>query len=147
MPKPLNWHDYYFELAKTVAKRSSCLRNQVGAVIVDPETKRVLSTGYNGTPTGVQSCYDRGVCFRIENNIESGTRYETCRSVHAEQNAIIQLGLQPDRQAEMYIFGHNQVCKLCKRFILQAHIRKIWLKLNDTSETMMLSTARWKFEL
>ena len=68
-----------------------CIRAQVGAVIVNLP-KKVKGTGYNNSPVGVESCLARGYCYRVEHNIESGTRYETCRSIHAEQNAIIQAG-------------------------------------------------------
>ena len=85
------WDDYFLDLAKTCASRSNCLRAQVGAVIVG-EDKKIKATGYNGTPSKVESCAERGECYRIKNNIPSGTKYETCRSIHAEQNAIIQAG-------------------------------------------------------
>ena len=86
-----SWTDYFLDLAKTCSSRSNCLRAQVGAVIVGQD-KKIKATGYNGTPSGVESCYERGECYRIKNNIPSGTCYETCRSIHAEQNAIIQAG-------------------------------------------------------
>ena len=85
------WAEYFMDLAKTCSSRSNCLRAQVGAVIVGQD-KKIKATGYNGTPSGVESCYERGECYRIKNDIQSGTRYETCRSIHAEQNAIIQAG-------------------------------------------------------
>ena len=80
------WDEYFLDLAKTCASRSNCLRAQVGAVIVGQD-KKIKATGYNGTPSKVESCAERGECYRICNNIPSGTRYETCRSIHAEQNA------------------------------------------------------------
>ncbi len=85
------WNEYFLDLAKTCASRSNCIRAQVGAVIVGPD-KKIKATGYNGTPSKVESCAERGECYRIKNNIPYGTRYETCRSIHAEQNAIIQAG-------------------------------------------------------
>lgn len=78
------WVDYFLDLAKTCSTRSNCIRAQVGAVIVG-EDKTIKATGYNGTPSKVESCAERGECFRVKNNIQSGTRYETCRSIHAEQ--------------------------------------------------------------
>ena len=83
-----SWTDYFLDMAKTCSSRSNCLRAQVGAVIVGAD-KKIKATGYNGTPSKVESCYERGECYRIKNNIPSGTCYETCRSIHAEQNAII----------------------------------------------------------
>ena len=113
MIKP--WTEYFLDMAKTCATRSNCLRAQVGAVIVGPD-KKIKATGYNGTPTKVVSCYELGECYRIKNNIPSGTCYETCRSIHAEQNAIIQAGQDRCQGATMYIYGHNFICILCKRF-------------------------------
>jgi dCMP deaminase len=78
---------YFMRMAELVATRSTCLRRQVGAVIV--KEKRVLTTGYNGAPRGLRHCEEVG-CVRQQNNVESGTRHELCRGVHAEQNAVIQ---------------------------------------------------------
>ena len=107
-----SWEDYFLDLAKTCASRSNCIRAQVGAVIVG-EDKKIKATGYNGTPSKVESCAERGECYRIKHKIESGTRYETCRSIHAEQNAIIQAGQDRCKDATMYIWGHNFICILC----------------------------------
>ena len=95
-----SWEDYFLDLAKTCASRSNCIRAQVGAVIVG-EDKKIKATGYNGTPSKVESCAERGECYRIKHNIQSGTRYETCRSIHAEQNAIIQAGQDRCKDATM----------------------------------------------
>ncbi|MBR3605608.1 MAG: hypothetical protein IKL52_06235, partial [Candidatus Gastranaerophilales bacterium] len=78
--KPIEWNEYFLEIAKTVAKRSNCLRAQVGAVIVGAD-KKIKATGYNGVPSKVVSCMELGFCYRMKNNIPSGTRYETCRSI------------------------------------------------------------------
>lgn len=126
------WNEYFLEIAKTVASRSNCLRANVGAVIVG-EDKKIKATGYNGTPSKVISCYEIGKCFRIENNIPSGTQYETCRSIHAEQNAIIQAGQDRCKNSVMYIYGHNFICILCKRFIVQAGIKEVYLRKDDNS--------------
>ena len=126
------WNDYFLEIAKTCASRSNCLRANVGAVIVG-EDKKIKATGYNGTPSKVISCYEPGKCYRIENNIQSGTMYETCRSIHAEQNAIIQAGQDRCQNATMYIYGHNFICILCKRFIVQAGIKDVYLRKDDNS--------------
>ncbi|MDD3150043.1 MAG: dCMP deaminase family protein [Candidatus Gastranaerophilales bacterium] len=134
----LNWTEYFLEIAKTASKRSNCIRAQVGAVIVDNENK-IKSTGYNGTPSGVISCLEKGSCYRLENNIESGTRYETCRSIHAEQNAIIQAGEERCRGAKMYLYGHDFICILCKRFIIQAGITEVYLKKNENSPIKLVT--------
>ncbi len=126
------WNEYFLEIAKTCASRSNCLRAQVGAVIVG-EDKKIKATGYNGTPSKVISCMEIGKCYRIANNIESGTRYETCRSIHAEQNAIIQAGQDRCKDGTMYIYGHNFICILCKRFIVQSGIKEVYLRKDDTS--------------
>lgn len=126
------WNQYFLEIAKTCASRSNCLRANVGAVIVGSD-KKIKATGYNGTPSKVVSCAERGVCYRIKNNIPSGTKYETCRSIHAEQNAIIQAGQDRCKGATMYIFGHEMICILCKRFIVQAGIKDVYLQKDDTS--------------
>ncbi len=130
MIKP--WHEYFLEIAKTCSTRSNCFRAKVGAVIVG-EDKKIKATGYNGTPSKVISCYELGKCYRIENNIPSGTRYETCRSIHAEQNAIIQAGQDRCKDATMYIWGHEFICILCKRFIVQAGIKEVYLQKDEKS--------------
>ena len=123
---------YFFEIAKTVSSRSNCIRAQVGAVIVD-KNNTIKSTGYNGTPSKVVSCMELGFCYRQANNIPSGTKYETCRSIHAEQNAIIQAGMDKCKDATMFIWGHNFVCVLCKRFIVQSGIKNIVLQKDENS--------------
>lgn len=128
-----SFQEYFMGLAKQAAIRSNCIRAQVGAVIVDSNNK-IKATGYNGTPSGVTSCLEKGSCYRQENNIPTGTRYETCQSIHAEMNAIIQAGEGLCRDGTIYIYGHNQVCILCKRFIIQSGIKHIYLKKDDSSQ-------------
>ena len=144
--KPIEWNEYFLEIAKTCASRSNCIRSQVGAVIVG-EDKKIKATGYNGTPSKVESCAERGTCYRIEHNIPSGTRYETCRSIHAEQNAIIQAGQDRCQNATMYIYGHEFICILCKRFIVQAGIKDVYLKKDDDSEIKYVDVEQIRKEL
>jgi dCMP deaminase len=144
MIKP--WNEYFLEIAKTCASRSNCIRAQVGAVIVG-EDRKIKATGYNGTPSKVISCYEIGKCYRIENNIPSGTMYETCRSIHAEQNAIIQAGQDRCRDATMYIYGHEFICILCKRFIVQAGIKDVYLLKDDNSQIKYVSVEDIRKEL
>ncbi len=144
MIKP--WNEYFLEIAKTCATRSNCFRAKVGAVIVG-EDKKIKATGYNGTPSKVISCYELGKCYRIENNIPSGTRYETCRSIHAEQNAIIQAGQDRCQGATMYIYGHNFICILCKRFIVQAGIKDVYLQKDENSEIVYVTVDDIRKEL
>ena len=141
-----DWQDYFLEIAKTCATRSNCLRAQVGAVIVG-EDKKTKATGYNGTPTKVESCHERGECYRIKNNIQSGTRYETCRSIHAEQNAIIQAGQDRCKGATMYIWGHDFICILCKRFIVQSGITNVVLRKNEDSPVVRVTVEDIKKDL
>lgn len=145
--KPIiDWDNYFLEIAKTVSKRSNCLRAQVGAVIVGSD-KKIKATGYNGTPSKVVSCMELGECYRIKNHIESGTRYETCRSIHAEQNAIIQAGQDRCQGATMYIWGHNFICILCKRFIVQSGIEKIYLQKDENHPIEFVTVEDIKKEL
>ena len=144
--KPIEWNEYFLEIAKTVAKRSNCIRAQVGAVIVGAD-KKIKATGYNGVPSKVVSCMELGFCYRIKNNIPSGTRYETCRSIHAEQNAIIQAGQDRCMGSSMYIYGHNFICILCKRFIVQSGIETIYLKKDENSPIVIVTAQQLRDEL
>ena len=140
------WNDYFLDMAKTCATRSNCIRAQVGAVIVG-EDKKIKATGYNGTPSKVVSCMENGECYRVKNNIQSGTRYETCRSIHAEQNAIIQAGQDRCKNATMYIYGHQMICILCKRFIVQSGIKHCVLKKDENSPIVRVSVEDIRQEL
>ncbi len=141
-----SWDEYFINIAKVVSSRSSCLRKKVGAVIVD-QFNKIKATGYNGTPHGIESCLERGFCYREANNIKSGTMYETCRSIHAEQNAIIQAGEEKSRNGTMYLYGHEFICILCKRFIIQAGIKKVVLKKDDNSPLVYINVEDWKNKL
>jgi len=114
--------EYFLEIATVVAKRSTCLRNEVGAVIV--RDKRIISTGYNGAPSNIEHCLDIG-CIREEQNIESGTRHEMCRAVHAEQNAIIQAALHGVGTAGATLYCTHQPCILCAKMIINANIKRV----------------------
>lgn len=142
----LSWDEYFLEIARVAAGRSNCIRAQVGAVVVS-KRKKIKSTGYNGTPHGVESCLERGTCYRIKNDIESGTRYETCRAIHAEQNAIIQAGEEQCVGSTLYIYGHRMVCILCKRFILQAGIERVVLKYKPETPMVEINPQDWLREL
>ena len=140
------WNDYFLEIAKTCASRSNCIRAQVGAVIVGDD-KKIKATGYNGTPSKVISCNELGRCYRIDNNIPSGTCYETCRSIHAEQNAIIQAGQDRCIGSTMYIWGHNIICILCKRFIVQAGIKEVYLQKDEATPYIKVDVEEIRKEL
>lgn len=110
------------EIAKVVAKRSTCLRQNVGAVIV--KDKRILSTGYNGAPMGLPHCLDIG-CLREELNVPSGERHELCRAVHAEQNAIIQAAVHGVSIKGATLYTTHQPCIMCAKMIINAGIVRV----------------------
>ncbi len=133
------WDDYFIEIAKVVSSRSTCLRRRYGAVIV--KDRVIISTGYNGSPRGINNCVDLNTCIRQEKNIPSGERYELCEAVHAEQNAII--NGQPERMkgATIYIAGFEEddsfaagrPCKLCNRMIRNSQISLVVYLDTDSS--------------
>lgn len=132
MSRP-TWDDYFLNIADVVASRSTCLRAQYGAVIVDRH-HTIISTGYNGAPMGTRSCYDKEQCYRAENNIPSGTMYETCQSVHAEANAIIRARTDV-RNCRLYIASSTDSncipCEMCKRLMIYAGIGLVIFKHRD----------------
>ena len=105
-----------------VAKRSTCLRRSVGAIIV--KDKRILSTGYNGAPTSIKHCVETG-CLREELNVASGEKHELCRGIHAEQNAIIQAAYHGVSIKGATLFCTNLPCSICTKMIINAGINKI----------------------
>ncbi len=132
--------NYYLDLADVVSQRGTCLRRRYGAVIV--KNDEVISTGYVGAPRGRKNCTDLGYCIRQQLQIPRGERYELCRSVHAEQNAIISAERNKMIGATMYLTGREAVtgeyiknsnsCSLCKRFIINAGIKNVFIR--DTED-------------
>ncbi|CAA7599737.1 dCMP deaminase [Acididesulfobacillus acetoxydans] len=116
-----SWDDYFMQLAQVVAGRSTCLRRQVGAVIV--KDKRILSTGYNGSPSGLKHCAELG-CLREALNIPSGQRTEICRAVHAEQNALVQAAKHGISIDGADIYTTVEPCVLCTKLLINAGIRR-----------------------
>lgn len=112
--------EYFMEIASVVAKRSTCLRNRVGALFV--KNKRLLTTGYNGAPAGIQHCDEVG-CAR--EGVASGTRHELCRAVHAEQNAIIQAALHGVSIEGATLYCTHQPCILCAKMLINAKISRV----------------------
>ncbi len=110
------------QIARLVSQRSTCLRRQVGAVIV--KEKRILATGYNGAPSGLAHCLDIG-CLRAKLKIPSGERHELCRGLHAEQNAIIQASLHGISVKESTLYVTNQPCIICAKMLINAGIKEI----------------------
>jgi len=118
-----SWETYFMEITFLVAKRSTCLRRVVGAVIV--KDKRILTTGYNGAPTGVKHCIEVG-CLREKLNVASGQNHELCRGIHAEQNAIIQAAFHGVNINNAFLFCTNLPCSICAKMIINAGIKKIY---------------------
>ncbi|GAB4436166.1 MAG: cytidine/deoxycytidylate deaminase family protein [bacterium] len=117
-----SWDEYFIEITKIVAKRSTCLRRHVGAILV--KDKRILATGYNGAPQNIRHCLDIG-CIRESKKIPSGERHELCRGIHAEQNLIIQAAYHGISIADSQLYCTNFPCSICAKMIINAGIRKI----------------------
>lgn len=125
--------EYYLEIAAAVAKRSTCLRRQYGAVIVKDD--EIISTGYNGAPRGFPNCSDTGKCWREIHHIPHGEQYEKCVAVHAEQNAIISAARKDMIGSTLYLVGFNKgirmdpstvsPCIICNRMIINAGITNV----------------------
>ena len=124
--------DYFMEIASVVAKRSTCLRNQVGALFV--RNKRILTTGYNGAPSGLDHCDTVG-CAR--EGVASGTHHELCRAVHAEQNAIIQAALHGISIEGATLYCTHQPCILCAKMMINARVTKVVYQLSYPDGTAL----------
>ncbi|WP_408955452.1 deoxycytidylate deaminase [Natroniella sp. ANB-PHB2] len=120
-----SWDEYFMEMTQVITKRSTCLRRKVGALIV--KDKRVLATGYNGAPSGLQHCQEVG-CLREKKEVPSGERHELCRGLHAEQNAIIQAALHGISIEGAILYCTHQPCILCTKMIINAGIDQIIFK-------------------
>ena len=131
--------NYYLDIADAVLERSTCLRRKYGAIIV--RNDEIISTGYNGAPRGRRNCSDLGGCMREKLGIPSGQRYELCRSVHAEANAIISAPRRDMIGATLYLVGREALsnelmpnamsCSMCKRTIINAGIEKIVIRVDE----------------
>jgi dCMP deaminase len=117
-----SWDEYFMDIARHVASRSTCLRRHVGAIVV--KNRRILSTGYNGAPTGLPHCDETG-CLREELGIPSGERQEICRGLHAEQNAIVQAALHGAAIQGGSIYCTHQPCITCAKMIINAGIMRV----------------------
>lgn len=132
--------NYYLDLAEVVSQRGTCLRKKYGSVIV--KNDEVISTGYVGSPRGRKNCSDVGFCIRQHLNIPRGERYEICRSVHSEVNAIISASREQMIDSDLYLVGievatgeyveHANSCSMCKRTIINAGIRNVYIR--DTKD-------------
>ncbi len=117
-----SWDEYFMTIARQVAERSTCLRRACGAVVV--KDRRILATGYNGTPRNVPHCEDVG-CLREQQGIESGKHHELCRGIHAEQNAIIQAALHGVSMEGSSIYTTHQPCVQCAKMLINAGVSEI----------------------
>ena len=142
--------NYYLDLAETVGQRGTCLRRNYGAVIVNND--EVVSTGYVGAPRGRKNCSDIGKCIRNELNIPRGERYELCRSVHAEANAIISASRTQMMGADLYLAGvdaqtgeyiaNSNSCSMCKRQIINAGIKRVFVR-DSKDEYRTIEVQDW----
>jgi len=144
--------NYYLDIAETVMHRSTCLRRKYGAIIV--RNDEIIATGYNGAPRGRKNCLDRAVCMRDELNIPSGERYELCRSVHAEANAIISAARRDMIGSTLYLSGIDAKtgelledtvsCSMCRRLIINSGIEKTYCRVKGDS-FIVIHTRDWVF--
>ncbi len=118
-----SWDEYFIEIARLVATRSTCLRRRVGAVIV--KDRRILATGYNGAPSGIAHCAQVG-CLREKLGVPSGERHELCRGLHAEQNAIIQAALHGVSVKGAWLYSTTFPCIICTKMLINAGIERIY---------------------
>ncbi len=141
-----SWDEYFMRIAELAATRSTCLRRQVGAVIV--KDKRILATGYNGAPSGLKHCLDIG-CLREKLKIPSGERHELCRATHAEQNAIVQAALFGVSIRDGVMYSTTQPCILCTKLIINAGIKKIVIQDSypDRMSREMLKEAKVEIQI
>jgi len=144
--------NYYLDIAETVMLRSTCSRRKYGAIIVKDD--EIISTGYNGAPRGRKNCLDREVCMRDELGIPSGERYELCRSVHAEANAIISAARRDMIGATLYLSGieaktgelmdDTTPCSMCRRLIINSGIEKTVCRVRN-GKYVVIHTRDWVF--
>lgn len=142
--------NYYLDIAETVLERGTCLRRNYGAIIV--KNDQIISTGYVGAPRGRQNCIDLGVCVRETLQVPRGERYELCRSVHAEQNAIIHARREDMIGSVLYLVGKDartgeyvenaSACSLCKRMIINAGIKEVIIR-NKKDKFTIVEVNDW----
>jgi len=142
--------NYYLDIAQTVLERSTCLRRQYGAIIV--RNDEIVATGYNGAPRGRANCCELGYCVREQLKIPSGERYELCRSVHAEANAIISASRNECIGATLYLVGRDAIsgellsnatsCSMCRRTIINSGIERVVIR-NSKTEYTVVPVQEW----
>ena len=149
--KRIDKENYYLDIAETVLERSTCLRRCYGAIIVQHD--EIVSTGYNGAPRGRKNCMDLGYCTREAMKIPSGERYELCRSVHAEANAIISASRREVLGATLYmvckdpasgaLISGSTSCSMCRRLIINAGISKVVIRDTLTEYRVVYVDKEW----
>ncbi|MBQ8526186.1 MAG: cytidine deaminase [Clostridia bacterium] len=143
-------HNYYLDIAETVLERGTCLRRNYGTIVVNND--EIVSTGYTGAPRGRKNCLDLGFCHRVKMNIPRGERYEMCRSVHSEANAIISASRKELIGATIYLVGKDYTtgelvqnassCAMCKRMIINAGISQVIIR-NDHENYTVVDVNDW----
>ena len=143
--------NYYLDIAETVSKRGTCLRNNYGSVIV--KNDEIISTGYTGAPRGRANCIALGICKRKQNNTPSGSGYELCRSVHSEQNAIISCNRKDMIGSTLYLVGirkdNNEYedgansCQTCRKMIINAGIKEVIIRGKNKGEFLKIDVKEW----
>ena len=144
-------HNYYLDIAQTVLERGTCLRRNYGSIIV--KNDEIISTGYTGAPRGRKNCMDLGVCRRAMLNVPRGERYEICRSVHSEANAIISAPRRDMIGATLYLVGRDASsgeivhdatsCSMCKRLIINAGIKNVIVRNTNDEYTVVDVEKDW----
>lgn len=144
-------HNYYLDIAETVAERGTCLRRNYGSIIVNND--EIVSTGYTGAPRARKNCIDIGECIRVKMNVARGERYELCRSVHSEANAIISASRNEMLGSTLYLVGKERdtgelvanatSCGMCKRLIINAGIEKVIIRNTKTEFTIIDVREDW----
>lgn len=142
--------NYYLDIAETVLERSTCLRRQYGAIIV--RNDEIVATGYNGAPRGRKNCSDLGRCVRVQLQVPRGERYELCRSVHAEANAIISASRRDMVGSTLYLVGRDArtgallgdatSCAMCRRQVINAGISRVIIRRTET-EFQIVDVHDW----
>ena len=142
--------NYYLDIAETVLERATCLRRVYGAIIV--KNDEIISTGYNGAPRGRRNCVDMGYCTREALQVPRGERYELCRSIHAEANAIISAARRDTVGSTLYLVGHDArtgellsastSCPMCRRMIINAGINEVVIRRTQ-EDYDIISVQKW----
>lgn len=146
MKERVSWNEYFMDLARRVSVRSTCIRRQVGAIVV--RDHRILSTGYNGAPSGTSHCTEK-TCLRTVHGIPSGEQLDICKGLHAEQNAIIQAALHGVSIKDSVLYCTNQPCLTCAKMLINSGVKTVFydnpyndpmaLEIFKEAETVLIS--------